>query len=279
MARPSWTGAITFAGFPINVRAYPLVKSRSAQSFKTLAPNGLPVQQVLVDSNGEPVERADTSKGVEVSKDKYAALDPAAVEMIQSAERSEFLDVIQFAPKSSVPLQLATGHFRLVPDEKVAGSAGPVNILWNGLTATERALVTEWVPRASSRDSLLVVHADIYGLTANTIPYVSELQDVPEWKPESDDKAQSTFQQFIEAQDYDLDDFAHAAHESNYEARRAAAIEAALKGEVIEAPTAPTPDAQAAPDLMAAMAGALDKAKPSGKKAPAKKRTKAKAAA
>lgn len=269
--RPSWTGAITFAGFPINVRAYPLVQSRSAKSFKTLAPNGAPIHTKRFDSDENEVELDDCRKGVEVGKDKYAVLDPAAVEMIQNAERSTNLDVIQFAPVASVPLHLATGHFRIVPDSKVAGAEGPVNILWNGLHDTERALVTEWVPRSGSRDSIVAIHADEYGLTANTVPYKSELQDVPEWKPSPDEAAASMFGKFIAAQEYQLDDFRWSEMESSYEARRKQAIDAALKGETIEAPEAPTPAVAAVPDLMAAMAGALDDAKPTGKKAAAKK--------
>lgn len=275
-ARATWSGAITFAGFPINVRAYSAVKSRSSQSFKRLAPSDkLPVKQQLVDTAGDVHEQADCLKGVEVTRGKFVALDPAAVEMIQTAERTDLIEPDRFADRDSVPLHLATGSYRLVPDDKVPGSEGPVGILWNGLRATERVLITSWTPRAGSREALLAVYADEDGLVANTLPYLAELNDVPEWTPTENEQAAATFSQFVE-QNYSTDPFDHAAFESTYLARREAAVQAALNGEVIEAPTdAPAP--AATPDLMAAMQAALDGGGDIKKPAKAKSKAKPKA--
>jgi DNA end-binding protein Ku len=275
-ARATWSGAITFAGFPINVRAYSAVKSRSSDSFKTLAPTDkLPVRQQLVDTNGDVVERADCAKGVEIAKGKFAELAPDAIEMIQSAERSVTLDVDRFAALESVPLHLATGTFRILPDSKVPGADGPVGILWNGLRKTRRALVTTWTPRAGSRDAILVIYAVEDGLVANTLPYEVELNELPAWAPEHNEQAASLFEQFVATQ-YSTDDFDLGAFESTYKARRDAAVQAALNGEVIEAPASAEPAKAAVPDLMAAMSAAVGD---TPKKAPAKPKAKAKAAA
>jgi non-homologous end joining protein Ku len=272
--RSTWSGSINFAGFPIHVRAFGLVKSRSSQSFKTLAPDGLPVSQQYVDSSGEVVTRDQCSKGIEVSANQYAVLPPEAVEMIQAAERTDTLEVERFSPLHTVPLHLSVGQYRLIPNEKVPGSEGPVNILWNGLYASERALITKWVPRAGARDTLFVVHADRYGLNANTLPFASELQDPPEWKPDENEQAQQMFEQFVGI-NYVLDDFELSAFSSEYEVRREEAVTKALAGEIIEAPSVEDTPAAAVPDLMAAMQNALTSAKPTAKKS----KPKAKAAA
>lgn len=267
--RPGWTGAIMFAGFPIHVRAYPLVKSKSSDSFKTLAPTDkLPVAQQLVDGSGAVVERAECLKGHEVSKGKFVALDPAAVEMIRNAEATPEIDPERFAPLDTVPLHLASGHFALRPNEKVPGAEGPVGILWNGLRASERALITKWVPRAGARDGLVAITATESDLHAHQLPFADELAELPAYEFEENEQAAQMFDQFV-GMNYPTDPFDHAAFESDYLARRQAAIDAALKGETIEAPKKADDGKLGAPDLMAAMAAAVQGGTPRSQQAAA----------
>lgn len=273
MARPKWSGALTFAGFPINVRVYPTIESKGGDSFKQLAPTDLqPVKQVLVDTNGNPVERKDCLKGVEVKKDAYVSLSPEAVEAIQSAERTDTLEAERMPLAETVPLHLSKSPaLRVVPDPKVPGSEGPFKILWNGLRKSKRAYVTKWTPRAGSRDEIIVFVATQYGIDAHTLPFENELHaDLPEWKPEEDADAAKVFEQVVDA-NYDTTAFAHHALTSDYAERRAAAVKAAVAGEEIVMPAAA--EAQASvPDLMAAMQASLSGAKSQApKKAPAKK--------
>lgn len=269
MARPTWTGALTFAGFPINVRVYPTVASRAGESFKTLAPDGQPIKQQYVDSNGNVVDRADCLKGVETGKDTYQPLSPEAVEAIQSVESTDTLEAERMPLTESVPLHIHKATFRVVPDPKVPGSEGPFKILWNGLRKSKRAYVTKWVPRAGARDEIVVFVATQFGIDAHTLPFESELRDdLPEWKPEVDDDAAEVFKQVVDA-NYDTTAFAHHALTSDYAERRAAAVKAALAGEEIVMPAASEAQAKV-PDLMAAMQASLGQAKPKAK-APAKK--------
>lgn len=276
MARAAWSGAINFAGFPVNVRLYSRVKSRSGESFKQLAPtNQAPVQQQLVDTDGSVVERADCLKGVEVGKGQFKALPPEAVEMIASAERSVTVEPESFCPVESVPLALSTRGYAVVPDEKVPGADQPTGIIWNGLRASRRAYITEITVRAGSRDAILAIWADDDGLYANELPYVDELNDVPAWEPKEDERAAETFAAFVDSQYADIaGPFDHSAFESKYRQRRADAVQAALKGEAIEVPEAAQAKT-AAPDLMAAMQASLGKPKPKPK-AKAKEAKKAK---
>lgn len=280
-ARAAWSGAISFGGFPINVRLYPRVKSRSSESFKTLAPtNQQPVKQQLVDTDGTVVERADCIKGVPVGKDTFSPLTPEAVESINSAERSVMLEPERFCPLDTLPISLTQTAYAVVPDEKVPGSDQPAGILWNGLRETGLALLTQIVPRAGSRDSILALWADEHGLHASALPYASELNDAPSWEPIEDEAAAQTFEAFVEQKYADISgDFEHEAFTSVYKEHRAEIVQAALKGEKIEVPE--IAQAQAAtPDLMAAMQasiadtkGQAPKAKKAAKK-PAKKQAK-----
>jgi hypothetical protein len=125
--RPTWTGAVIFAGFPIYLRAFPLVQSRAAGSFKSLCPcHHLPIKQHKVCADtGEVVDNADLLKGVETAKDQYAVLDPDAVEFIRSSESSDTVEVERFAPRDSLPLTYALGRYRLVPNDEDARLGGP----------------------------------------------------------------------------------------------------------------------------------------------------------
>src|SRR4051794_29907765 len=272
MARAAWSGAISFAGFPVNVRLYNRVKSRAAESFKTLAPTDkAPVTQQLIDTAGAVVERADCLKGVELSKGQFKELPPAAVEMIGSAERSVEVEPEQFAPLASVPLELSLKGYKVTPDEKVPGADRPTGIIWNGLRATGRAYITQITMRAGSRDCILAIWADEHGLYANELPYKAELNDVPGWEPVVDEQAAATFEAFIDAQYADkAGDFDHDGYESRYRERRAEAVQAALNGETIEVPEVKQAEA-AAPDLMTLMQASVGEAKKPKAKAKAKK--------
>lgn len=274
MARAAWTGAIDFAGFPIHLTAYNVLRSKSADSFKTLAPDGEPVRQILVNSAGEPVEREACSKGVEhpPGAKSYRALPAQAVEAITEGERSTMLAPLRFSPRDSVPLHLATGHFRLVPNTKIPGSEGPAGILWNGLLASERVLVTEWTPRSGSRPALFVVHADPHGLNANTLPYASDFNDVPEFAFKENAEAAAMFETFA-AQHYELGEFVHGEYVDSYAERRADVIAKALEGEPIPVAEAPK-TAPGTPDLMAVMAASIAGVKDK-KKSPAKAKARA----
>lgn len=279
--RAAWTGVIEFGGFPIHVQAFSLLVSKGADSFKTLCKcHKQPIKQVRTcPETGDTIELADTLKGHEVSRGNIVVLDDDAVDAIRATEGTPSLSFEGLPVKDSVPLHLSIAHYAIVPNPKVPGSEGPVQILWNGLHASERALITTWVPRAGSRDGLLAIHADNWGLRAAGLPFMEDFKrDVPEFQPEANPAAAQMFEQFAATQGVNMDSFAHGQYESAYAKRRGAAIEAALKGAPIPVAAAPAA-APAVPDLMAAMEAALAQSGTTSKpKAKAKPRAKAKAA-
>lgn len=265
--RSSWSGAIQFAGFPINVRAYAVLKSASNGSFKGLCTcHGKPVKQDKFCSvDGSRVARANEAagtngligvqKGHEVTKGTFVVIDDATIEAIESHQRTDVVEIERVCSLASVPLHTATGCLRIVADDKVPGSAGPAAILWNGLWDGHAAVIDGWCPRAGAKPQILVVYADDYGLVANTLPYVDQLQPVPGDAPARDAAQEEMFSKFV-AMTYTTDDFEHAAYVNHYKERRNAAIAAAVSGGTIAAP-ASAPTAMAAPDLMAAMQASL----------------------
>lgn len=277
-ARAAWAGAITFGVFPINVVAFSLLNSPSAESFKGLcschhAPVTMPKRCSVDDTVLTPDQIV---KGVTQGRGKnatYVPLPTDAVQALTAAESSQALEILRMPKADGVPWHLATGRYRLVPDPKVAGSEGPCTVLWNGLYASGRAIISEWSKRAGTRPVLCAVRADEYGLTAIDLPYATSLKvDAPEHRFEANEQAQQMFETFVGTLGINTDDFTHAAFTDTYAEKRAELVAKALAGEQIEV-VAPAAPPAAAPDLMAAMAAALANAKP-----PAKGKGKAKAA-
>jgi non-homologous end joining protein Ku len=267
MASTSWRGAIEFGGFAVNIALQPRVKSRSGESFKTMAPNGHPVRSVYMDTDDNEVSRDACSKGVKVGTGKQATfkvLSEEALEQIENIAKSTIVPPTSYAPLDTVPLELATSAFAVVPDSNVPGSEQNVNTVWNGLRAQRVAYTTEVTMRAGSRDAVLVLYADDRGLWAVALPFAEELHPEPEFGFTENEQAAELFAQFTEGEvrDFDLGDY-----KSQWRERRQAAIDAALDGKPVE--TVAAAEQAPVPDLMAALKSSVQASK--GKK-PAKKK-------
>jgi len=253
-ARSTWRGSIDFAGFPVPVAVYPLVKSTTTESFKMLGRDGLPVKQQYVQADGETIPYGDCGRGVEIGKDEYAPLSAEALEMIADSEKSTVVEAEYFCPVSSLPTVLSTESYSVLPDPKVAGSDRSVNVIWNGLRAHEMAYVTKVTFRAGSKDRVVAIYATDTGLIARTFPFVEDLHtEVATKSPFVEDEKQAElFGKFVtddRVREFSLDDF-----HSDYRDRRQEAIRQALDGKPL--PTRaekPLPTA----DLMAALEAQL----------------------
>ena len=247
----SWKGALSFSGFPVNVALHTRTKSRSSDSFKTLAPNGQPIKQQLIDTDGNVVARDQTSKGFERSKGDYVALSDEQVERIESGQRSKVVDPVGFVPVDTIPLALAIGSYVVAPDEKQPGSEKSVNTLWAGLRKTGTAYVT--TIKLRQRDSILAVWAENDGLYAATLPFASEIAQVPKPEPVENETEAAMVATIINGMG--IAPFDHGAFASEYTTKRAQVIDEVLTG--APAPEAtPTADTTATVDLMAALTAA-----------------------
>lgn len=274
MARKTWSGAIEFAGFPLNFAFFPRANT-SNPSFKMLSPhNEGPLRRQYVDSEGNIIPETESLKGLEVGKDTYKVVPAEAIEVIKSGERTSTIEPLKFPQLDTVDLTLSSGAYAVVPDPKVPGSDAGAKLIWNGLRAAEQAMVASVVFKSGMKDQIVVVHAGESGLLANTLHYAANLHtDLPLWEPEVDEDAADLFAVALERKGYDVSDFVHSEFVSGYEGRREEAIAKALKGEKIEAPEAAEAQA-AAPDLMAALAASVGEAKRQSK--PKKAKAKAK---
>ncbi len=277
--RADWRGAILFASFPVPVAAYKRVRRDRGDSFKMIDPKDkLPVNRIYVDHNGDKVEYDDLGRGVVVGEVIHA-LPPEALEQIERASRSTFVEIERFAPLNTIALDLSLESYVITFDDKVPGSEQSIQTFWNGLKASGRAaVIQDWCPRSGSKPSTLVIYATDEGLIGNIMPFKFEVKPCPSFTPAVDKGAQKMAAMAIDTM-YPTGPFDLEAYRDGHAERRQAAIDMALAGEPIPAGEAvPKP---AAPDLMQALAAKLEGAgtKPARKAAakPRAPRTRAKA--
>jgi non-homologous end joining protein Ku len=252
----SWRGAVEFAGFPINVTLYKRHRTIRTDSFKTIAPSGKPMKSgpPIDSATDQPYDKTLSRKGVPIGNDEYVVLTDTMLTTIADAEKTRVAKVDRFCPLDTIALDLAIDRFAVRPDDKVVGSDGATNILWNGLRTTGLAYVSQVALRNGGMDGLLVIYADDRGLWAALLPFVDELYSVPTHSFTEDENASALFGKVV-AQTYHVGPFEHDSYTSHYKERRQEIIDAAIAGrEIVEAKPEP---AKAVVDLMAIMAASI----------------------
>jgi non-homologous end joining protein Ku len=275
----AWRGALelefqTDAGripLSISVELYSRVKKSRSDSFRTLAPSGLPAESRSIDpATGEAYD-GGSRKGVKVGG-AYVAMTEEALEQINAGTKTRVLKPEAFCPLESIQLDLAIDRFYVRPMADVAGADTSLNIVWNGLLATGLAWCTHMSIRGG-HDAVLVMYADSVGLYAALLPFEEEVYPAPDFVFELNEQAGDLFGKMVEQQ-HDIEPFDHGGWQSEYRPRRQAAIEAVIAGAPVAALPEPAKQDAAVPDLMAALAAAVTKAPA---KKPAKTKTKVKA--
>jgi non-homologous end joining protein Ku len=214
-----------------------------------------PVSQKLVDKDGTVIERSSTVKGVEAGPGQYVALTEQGLELIGNVGRSAVVDIERFAPVESIDFNQAVEHYVITPDPKVPGADAAVQVLWNGLHATNRAAVIQnWAAKENSKPSILVITAQDNGLVGTLIAYARERNDIPgQFVPGVNDQVAQMFEAAI--RNYNLDDFDASVYTDTHAERRQQAIDLALSGAPLEellAAGAPAPEPET-PNLMSAL--------------------------
>jgi non-homologous end joining protein Ku len=262
MSRSSWSGAITFAGLPIPVKAYSLASTTKNESFKTLCTcHDEPIKQANTCATTNAILTAgEQHKGVEHGKGTYIALDANAIASITGTAGSTVaLEIERISPLATLDLHAHLGGFVIVPEPK-KGAEKPVAILWRILSKLDSAIVTRWTMRAGSRDSTLAIYAGPNGLLGATLPQDHQLSSPPTFDASSIAVADAELAMFENAIAglYPHADYAASDFPSHYNERRAKAVEAAVSGAPVSA-AAPAV-APVVPDLMAALSASLSAA-------------------
>jgi non-homologous end joining protein Ku len=253
MAYTAWRGAIeiTVGGFPIpvHVALQPRAGAIKGQGFSLMSPDGQPVQQRYVSADETwSGSIGECARGIDGVK-----LDDDVVKQIGESERDSSVEPESFAPLSSIDLSLSMGAYTVVPDKKIAGAEKSASIVWNGLRHGDLAYITRIVMRAGGVDRYVAIYAAEEGLRAVALPFVDEVKDEPSMTYVVDENVGEMFVSAI-ADSYPVQEFAPGV--SVHRERRQQLIDQALAGQAITV-AKPAPKADT-PDLMAALAAAME---------------------
>jgi DNA end-binding protein Ku len=172
MARPLWTGAISFGLVNVPVSLYP-AQDRHEFEFAMLDKRDLsPVGYKRVSKRtGREVKWSDIVKGYEYEKGRYVVLSDEDFKQA-NVKATQTIDIQAFVPVEEIPTQFYDTPYYLTPGkrgEKVYA------LLRETLRETGRVAVAQVVIRTTQH--LAVVYPLERALMLNTLRYPEELRD------------------------------------------------------------------------------------------------------
>ena len=286
MARPIWSGAVSFGLVNIPVKLFSAVSRKNVRFNQIEAATGGRIKQKRVSATtGEEVAYEDIVKGYElpngdyvtISPDELDGLDPAAVKTI---DLEEFVDLVDIDPMFyDAPYYLAPS-----PDTQK-----PYKLLVTAMEEAGKVGIARFVMRTKQYlaairpvDGKLVLSTMVYAdeiVAPSNVELFDGIEEI-----EVADKEVEMARQLIASLEAD---FEPEKHKDTYREAVLELIERKAAGEETVSVAAPDEEPGSVVDLMAALEASVAAAKqartrhPTAKKAPAKKKsaTKKKAAA
>jgi DNA end-binding protein Ku len=290
MARAIWSGAISFGLVNVPVKLYSATSPKTVRFHQISSKTGARVRQKRVDpSTDEEVPYEEIVKGYEISPERYVLIDPEELDALDP-KATKTIDIEDFVDLDEIDPIYYDHSYYLAP---TTGGAKAYRLLLDAMRESGKVGIGRVVLR--SKQQLCALRPTGEVLTLSTMLFGDEVLapdrldelDAVEDAPASDRELQMA-EQLISSLSREFDP---SKYHDDYRERVLQLIERKAAGEEIAVePEAEEPSA--APDLMAALEASLaavhdedekpaasKKASPAkgGGKAPARKRTKAKA--
>ncbi|MBA3422823.1 MAG: Ku protein [Thermoleophilaceae bacterium] len=255
--RSIWKGTISFGlvNIPVSVG---IATQRTDPKFRTLDRETLqPIkQQLFSPARGEVVERDETIKGYEVSKDQFLPVTDEELEAV-AVERRRTIDLVSFVDLDEIDPVFYDRSYYLEPQE---GASKPYALLIEAMKRTGKAALGKVV--MSSREHVVLLRPAGDALVAELLFYPEDVRP----KEEIDERVREVevtdlevgmATQLVEslARPFDPDEF-----ENEHKRETLALIERKLSGEEVVV-QAEAPPAEPVPDLMAALKASIDQTK------------------
>ncbi len=292
MPRAIWSGAISFGLVSVPVKLFSAVSRKTVRFNQLDSRTNSRVKQKRVNAEGEEVPYEQIVKGYEVTKDSYVIVTEEELASL-SPKASRMIDITDFVSEADIDPVFYDSAYYLVPDELARKSYA---LLAKSMEDSGRVAIASFVMR--TKQYLVAIRPSGGTLMMSTMVYADELvaaDDVPGLEElneiEITDAEMAMAGQLIDSL---TADFEPEKYQDTYREQVLDLLESKASGEVktIEAPAAG--DDAAVIDLLAALeasvsaakesrkggaAGAAKKpaAKKKSRKAPAKRKSKAKA--
>jgi DNA end-binding protein Ku len=162
---------VSFGMYNIGMKLY-LTASPEKVSFNMLNPKtNNRVKQQLVDAvTGEFVDRNDTVKGFEYSKNNFVTFTDEEINNISSNKKNT-IDIKEFVPLNTIDFLNIEKSFYSGPDK---GMDRPYTVLYRALSSTKSAAVGIWI--SNGKEHLVVIRPYKHGLLMHQMFYETEIR-------------------------------------------------------------------------------------------------------
>ena len=283
MPRSIWSGAISFGLVNVPVKLYTAVSPKTVRFNQLNAETGNRIAQKRVDpETGDEVAYDQIVKGYELSRDRYVVIKPEELEAI-APEKTRTIDIEDFVDLDEIDPVYYDHPYWLVPDK---GAAKAYALLLEAMRDSNKVAIARVVLR--NKEQLVAIRPAGDVLIMDTMIFHDEvvptddIDDLPEAKDlKASDRELKMARQLVDSL---TSEFTPERYRDEYRDKVLDLIERKAAGEeIVIQPEAPQP--AKVPDLMAALEASLAavKSEPKAdkptakKKAPAKKKTAAKA--
>ncbi len=289
MARAIWSGAISFGLVNVPVKLYSATSPKTVRFHQISSKTGARIRQKRVDpSTDEEVPYEEIVKGYEVSPERYVLIDPEELDALDP-KATKTVDIEDFVDLDEIDPIYYDHSYYLAP---TAGGAKAYRLLLDAMRESEKVGIGRVVLRSKQQlcalrptGEVLTLSTMLFGDEVLAPDRLDELDAVGD--AEASDRELQMAEQLISSLSREFDP---SKYHDDYRERVLQLIERKAAGEEIAVePEAEEPSA--APDLMAALEASLaavreEDEKPAAskkasgakeRKAPARKRTKAKA--
>src|SRR5262245_25851931 len=173
-ARAISSGTISFGLVSIPVKVYTATSSKTLRFNMLDAQHRQRLKQQLVSTTGEVVERAQTLRGYEYTRDQYVVLTEEELKALESRSDGT-IAIAEFVPIEKVdPIYFEKTSF-LGPDK---GGQKAYRLLQQALRDGKRVAIGRWAARG--RQELVLLRAYGVGLAMHTLYYADEVRSIEE---------------------------------------------------------------------------------------------------
>jgi len=170
MARPIWTGSISFGMVNIPVKLFSAVSHKEVRFHMVHDADGARIKQKRICSaDGKEVPYEHIAKGYEVSKGELVMIDPEELERLDP-KATKAIEIESFVGLVEIDPVFFESSYHLVPDR---GANKAYALLVSALKDKNRVGIARFVLRA--KQYLCVVRALGNGLMLSTMLYADEI--------------------------------------------------------------------------------------------------------
>ena len=259
MARPTWSGVISFGLVSVPVKAYTATRDKDVRFHRIERDTGARIkQQNLSAATGEPVEDDDIVMGYELAPGRHVTFEREEVAALRP-DSTKAVVVLDFVDLDEVDPVYFDKTYWLGPDGDAA--LEPYELLLEAMEERNRVAIGHVVMRNKGR---LAAIRPMGGLLAmSTMRYADEVvarDDIAELPAERSDPEQRAVDLALQVVDTMTSEWDPDKYPNTYVAELLEAIEQRADGAVVE--PAEEGDAQAPViDLMAALRDSVEAAK------------------